>query len=122
MTATIECLECGALIAVDATQVDESVLCPVCGNMVLIHRRAAAGDVIDVRAEVLGETQSPPEATPPAYSTQGPEGARPGGGGTYVRRTRRHYQDDSGCCLGIGCALVFLLCFLLMRGCLAVVF
>ncbi len=96
--------------------------------------RRADEDVIDVHAEVIGGHRKPPEdASPEDSPARGVvhvwegnvhmcDDLPPGRGRGYVRYTERYYRDDSGCCLGIGCALVFLLCFLLLRGCLSFIF
>lgn len=128
------CPLCGAVTAVEAVSPSQTVRCPRCGGLFQARMRPDGDDVIDVHAEVIGEDRKPQDdATPDDSGSRGGvyvwEDDRqmqgdfpPGRVRGYVRYSERYYRDESGCCLGIGCALVFLICFLLLRGCLSILF
>ena len=128
------CPLCGAVAPIVGVSPSQTVRCPQCGVLFQARVRADGDDVIDVHAEVIGEDRKPPEDAPPDDSglrgvvhvweedAHMHDDLPPRRGWGHIRYTERYYRDDSGCCLGIGCALVFLLCFLLLRGCLSIIF
>jgi len=117
----ILCPHCGAALQTDSVSGQE-LLCPWCRNPFTV--RLPGGEIIDVHAEEVqpaSDVDVTEETEPlPPLETDSP-GARdfPPRPRGFVFHMSRTYRDDSGCGCGLGCLIVFLLLFLLMRGCLS---
>lgn len=110
------CPLCGAPIDRGAEVHGQRTVCARCGATVA--PRAVSGDIIDVRAEVVGSSESPEESPLPIHDiddyARQEEEPRLRGSFVHVQRT---YQGEPGCCCGAGCLIMMLILLVLFRGC-----
>ncbi len=115
----LHCPSCGAKVLALEPRAGQTIVCSRCGHP--LHAPGGFGEVIDVHAEPVNEPSSPPytEPGPPEWRPSPPRPEEPsftGGGYIYERR----YHDNSGCCCGMGCALMLLFLMVFLRGCASI--
>ncbi len=121
MPQVLRCPSCGATLLAAEPISGQTVVCSRCGQP--LHAPGGFGEVIDVHAEPINDATARPY-TDPGPPEWRPVPARPeepsftGGGYVYERR----FRDDSGCCCGMGCALMLLFFMIFLRGCAGLFF
>ena len=106
----VRCEQCG--LVQQAPELAEP-RCARCGHF-LVADAPAAGQVIDVQAEVLS-TQHVDEPVSPVYTVE-PAWAPPSQPRVYTWSWGQQARGGPGCG-SIGCLILILLAFLLLRGC-----
>jgi hypothetical protein len=114
------CPRCGAAFMVPPALRGRAMACPECGNR--FHADTpAAGEVIDVEAEVIGAEPEVAEEPPPERGVVVESAAGRDETGRPFSRTIMWevpgWFSGEGCC-GCGCLMMILFVLLALRGCL----
>jgi len=121
VTRLLQCPNCGASLLAAEPIPGQIIVCSQCRQP--IEALGGSGDIIDVHAEPLNEEPTS-QYTEPEPSEWRPAPVPPED--TPFTQAAYHYQrryrDDSGCCCGLGCALIFLFLMIFLRGCAALFF
>ncbi len=100
--------------------------CSQCGEP--FHTEEEQGEVIEGHAEPIGPAEPggevPEEAlwSPAVRNTRYDEAPGQAPAGFYQYRFERRFNDNSGCCCGMGCALMLFFMLVFLRGCAAILF